>query len=172
VAGEAIDFATPTRIDAGAWQEAFYTMMGADRYASVGERLWSDPAAREQLSEYGHSHFQRAATFTGADYSRGLELRARARIQTLAAFGDAELLVSPTTAIVAPRTTDEIVRPPLIGFTNFCNYVGLPAATVPCGTIDGLPVGLQFIGRPGTDALVLRACRAWERLHPIVRPAL
>lgn len=165
-----VDLSDPAAIRADRWQEPFYAMMGADRYASVGTEAYDDEAARAKLSEYGLSHFARAREVTGVQYSRGLELRARARAEVLEAFGDAALLVSPTTSIVAPRTDEPIVRPPLIGFTNFCNYVGLPAATVPCGLLDGLPVGLQFIGRPGDDALVLRACRAWEREHAVVRP--
>jgi aspartyl-tRNA(Asn)/glutamyl-tRNA(Gln) amidotransferase subunit A len=38
---------------------------------------------------------------------------------------------------------------------------------VPCGRdADGLPVGLQIVGRRGEDALVLRAARAFERAFP------
>jgi aspartyl-tRNA(Asn)/glutamyl-tRNA(Gln) amidotransferase subunit A len=46
------------------------------------------------------------------------------------------------------------------------NISGQPAATVPCGRVDGLPVGLQIIGRRGADALVLRAAAAFEAAHP------
>jgi aspartyl-tRNA(Asn)/glutamyl-tRNA(Gln) amidotransferase subunit A len=51
-------------------------------------------------------------------------------------------------------------------FTYPFNVSGQPAASVPCGMVDGLPVGLQIVGRHGADALVLRAARAFERLHP------
>ena len=44
---------------------------------------------------------------------------------------------------------------------------GQPAATVPAGfTRDGLPVGLQIIGRHLDDALVLRASAAFEQARP------
>jgi Asp-tRNA(Asn)/Glu-tRNA(Gln) amidotransferase A subunit family amidase len=39
-------------------------------------------------------------------------------------------------------------------------------ATVPCGYVDGLPVGLQIVGRRGEDATVLRVARAFERIAP------
>jgi amidase len=39
---------------------------------------------------------------------------------------------------------------------------GHPAVSVPCGTSDGLPVGLMAVGRWGEDGLVLRAARAVE----------
>ena len=42
------------------------------------------------------------------------------------------------------------------------NLAGLPGMSVPCGfTSDGLPIGLQIVGRRFADALVLRASAAW-----------
>ena len=47
------------------------------------------------------------------------------------------------------------------------NLTGQPAATVPCGLAsDGLPVGLQIVGRHRDDALVLRAAAAFEQARP------
>jgi aspartyl-tRNA(Asn)/glutamyl-tRNA(Gln) amidotransferase subunit A len=46
-----------------------------------------------------------------------------------------------------------------------------PAASIPCGFGDnGMPVGLQVVGPRFADALVLRACRAYEQAHPIPMP--
>ena len=50
-------------------------------------------------------------------------------------------------------------------FTYPFNVSGQPAASVPCGTVDGLPVGLQIVGRRGEDSLVLRAAAAFEQAH-------
>lgn len=55
------------------------------------------------------------------------------------------------------------------------NLSGQPAASIPCGfTRDGLPVGLQVVGRRFDEAGVLQACAAFERAHPWAqrRPAL
>jgi len=44
---------------------------------------------------------------------------------------------------------------------------GQPASSVPCGfTKDGLPIGLQIVGRRFDDATVLRASAAFERARP------
>jgi aspartyl-tRNA(Asn)/glutamyl-tRNA(Gln) amidotransferase subunit A len=59
-------------------------------------------------------------------------------------------------------------------FTFPFNLTGQPAATVPCGLVDGLPVGLQIVGRWRDDATVLRAAAAFEAVAPWagVRPAV
>jgi len=52
-------------------------------------------------------------------------------------------------------------------FTFPMNMTGQPAATVPAGfTTDGLPVGLQIIGRHLADQSVLQACAAFEAARP------
>ena len=57
---------------------------------------------------------------------------------------------------------------PLIGWclTYFVNFTGHPAASVPAGLSDGLPVGMQIIGRRNDDVSVLAASAAFERLRP------
>ncbi len=52
-------------------------------------------------------------------------------------------------------------------YTYPFNLTGQPAASVPCGfTRDGLPIGLQIVGRRFDDATVLRAAAAFERARP------
>jgi aspartyl-tRNA(Asn)/glutamyl-tRNA(Gln) amidotransferase subunit A len=56
-------------------------------------------------------------------------------------------------------------------FTYPFNLTQQPAAAVPCGfTPSGLPVSMQIIGAKFADALVLRAARAYEVVHPFVLP--
>jgi len=84
-----------------------------------------------------------------------------------------ELLLAGETLLVTPTTP--IPAPPLAGleplaaarqltrFTAPFNFTGLPAISLPCGfTDEGLPVGLQIVGRPWTEASVLRAAQAYE----------
>ena len=89
-----------------------------------------------------------------------------------------DALVTPT----LPRTSipiDEMViasdLPRYILYTLPANLCGHPALTVPCGfTAAGLPTGLQLIGRPFAEAVLLGLGRAYEqatRWHE-QRPAL
>ena len=98
-------------------------------------------------------------------------------------FEKYDLLLTPTLAVppfeVGSSGPPEIagVRGALdwMAFTYPFNLTGQPAASVPCGwTDDGLPVGLQIIGRRFDDVTVLRAAAAFERALPWVdrRPPL
>jgi aspartyl-tRNA(Asn)/glutamyl-tRNA(Gln) amidotransferase subunit A len=52
-------------------------------------------------------------------------------------------------------------------FSYLFNMTGNPAASVPCGfTDEGLPVGLQIVGRRFADLTVLQAAAAFEEAHP------
>ena len=90
-----------------------------------------------------------------------------------------DLLVTPTLAAlpvdnaddgntVGPRSIEGVDVDPLIGWclTYVVNFSGHPAASVPAGDVDGLPVGMQLIGRRYGDADVLAASATFERLRP------
>lgn len=89
-----------------------------------------------------------------------------------------DLLVTPAVAVPAfdVRPAGQVAMLPesMLGWTPFSypfNLTQQPAATIPCGlTRAGLPIGLQFVGPMFGDAMVLRAARAYEVLHPILRP--
>ena len=89
---------------------------------------------------------------------------------------DYDLLLTPTLA-VPPfplyMQGPEIIEGRMVGsgewlaFTFICNLTGQPAASIPAGfTADGLPVGLQIIGRHLADATVLAASGAFEHARP------
>ncbi len=97
-----------------------------------------------------------------------------------AVFADHDLIVGPTlctlpvhnatdgSVTVGPSEVNGVEVDELIGWcpTYLVNYTGHPAASIPCGMADGLPVGMQLIGRRYADADVLAASAAFERLRP------
>jgi aspartyl-tRNA(Asn)/glutamyl-tRNA(Gln) amidotransferase subunit A len=117
--------------------------------------------------------------FGPMDYGRALAQRFAFWHRTRKFFDEYELLLTPTLPTppfavgrVAPDgfATADGALPPFpewLPFTYPWNLTGQPAATVPCGfTRDGLPVGLQIVGRRFADVTVLRAAAAFERAHP------
>jgi aspartyl-tRNA(Asn)/glutamyl-tRNA(Gln) amidotransferase subunit A len=57
-------------------------------------------------------------------------------------------------------------RPVIVGHARPANFTGLPAISIPCGfTRDGLPIGLQFIGRAFQESSLLRIAYSYERAN-------
>jgi aspartyl-tRNA(Asn)/glutamyl-tRNA(Gln) amidotransferase subunit A len=84
-----------------------------------------------------------------------------------------ELVLAPVTQFDAPALSEVAARTDLRPmFTQWCNLLGFPAASVCCGISSAdLPIGLQVIGKRWGDVDVLRACHAYERARgPVCRP--
>jgi Asp-tRNA(Asn)/Glu-tRNA(Gln) amidotransferase A subunit family amidase len=95
--------------------------------------------------------------------------REAVRVEVEAAFRDARLdvLASPTlprAAIPLAAMSPPRDVPAYVPYTAPWNLTGHPALSVPCGfTPDGLPAGLQLVGRPLDEATILRAGHAYQR---------
>lgn len=109
---------------------------------------------------------------SAVDYLDAQRIRRLVSQAFAAAFRDVDLLVTPSHTHIAPRVDEQMVvydrgepmhRDPA-GIRCLChvNMPGLPALSVPVGLARGLPVGLQVIGPPLAETLVLRAARAVE----------
>lgn len=93
-------------------------------------------------------------------------------------FAKFDVVIGPT----APTTAFKIgaqVDDPLTMYLNDIltipvNLAGIPAISIPCGMVNGLPVGLQIIGKPLDEATILRTAHAYEMHtdHHKQRPVL
>ncbi len=111
---------------------------------------------------------------SGSEYVDGQRMRQRLRRQVDALFDRVDVLLAPACPIVAgPLFEDEIElggerrdrRGALILFTQPFNLTGHPAGVVPCGfSADGMPIGLQIVGRAFDEATVLRVADAFQRI--------
>jgi aspartyl-tRNA(Asn)/glutamyl-tRNA(Gln) amidotransferase subunit A len=132
---------------------------------------------RERPGDYGEQTRGRligGLMYSGTQYVQALNLRQKVlKAFTESVFQKADVLHAPVVPFPVPtiRESDVSTNPGFLEFliefghcNRFANYIGLPAISVPAGfTPDGLPCGMQLIGRPYDEALLLRAARAYER---------
>ncbi|HWP28714.1 MAG TPA: amidase [Chloroflexota bacterium] len=137
---------------------------------------YHEPWLRTRPQDYGPLVLARlrvGATLLATDYVKAQRARSRLVAQALALFERFDALLTPTVPIAAPRQDESVVRWPdgteedirgaTLRYTRPFNLLGFPALSVPCGfTPDGLPIGLQIVGRPFAEATVLRVARAYE----------
>jgi aspartyl-tRNA(Asn)/glutamyl-tRNA(Gln) amidotransferase subunit A len=101
-------------------------------------------------------------------YGRTWDARRRAIRRQQALFTEADVLVTPTTPIPAPSFgavpgEGGVSVLDTVENTAPFNATGAPAVSVPCGEVDGRPVGLQLVGPPGSDGYLLRVAQSVER---------
>jgi Asp-tRNA(Asn)/Glu-tRNA(Gln) amidotransferase A subunit family amidase len=101
----------------------------------------------------------------GYQYIRGRALQRELRDAFDAALADVDVLAAPS----SPRTALELggfvrgeTAPPNWA-THPTNLTGHPSVSVPCGAVDGLPVGLQLIGARGDDGTVIDVAYEYEK---------
>ena len=151
-------------------QDIFHTWRAMTFYVSKKTLL---DTRRDALKPEVIWNIERAADITVDDFARVELARARYLSRTAAFFTEYDLLLSPAT-VVAPYPVEQryVER---IGDHVFSNYVewlsiayaitltGHPAMSVPAGfTENGLPVGLQIVGRARGEADLLSAANLYE----------
>jgi aspartyl-tRNA(Asn)/glutamyl-tRNA(Gln) amidotransferase subunit A len=132
--------------------------------------------AVEIIRGFGYPISNAVAPFADHGYSVGNIKADREAIATQA-FKDIDILLLPTTITTAPTTKEAITNPQALSPENtvFANYYGLPAMSIPCGfDNEGLPFGLQIVGKPWDEAAVLRlghqyqSVTQYHKMHPIM----
>ncbi len=166
--------AKSAKLPEGPFEDAANVIMNVEGSAAFRDLIRSGKVA--QLTDpLGQINGYLNEQISGADYVRALQVREIVQQKMTDLFDNFDILVAASQPIGAtPLETNletELVFPdPLGGIGNLC---GLPALSVPCGfTDEKLPLGLQFVGKAGNDAAVIRAARIfqqhtdWHRKHP------
>jgi aspartyl-tRNA(Asn)/glutamyl-tRNA(Gln) amidotransferase subunit A len=133
------------------------------------------PWLRTRLADYSpdvRARLLAGVLLPATAYPSGVRLRRRYVDGLRRVFERFDLLAAPAMPVVAPRIGEELVRVrgeelpyrlALIPFNSPWSLAGLPVASVPCGFVEGLPVGLALVGRRFDEQTVLCAAHAYQQ---------
>lgn len=127
---------------------------------------------RDQFGPDVWSLLEQGRMIAGHEYVNAQRLRTVFREEMDSVWQKVDVLATPTTPIVAPHVDtervslnrlEETVRAATTRLVRGINCLGEPAISMPCGYADSLlPVGLQLIGPPFTDARLLQLAKTLE----------
>jgi Asp-tRNA(Asn)/Glu-tRNA(Gln) amidotransferase A subunit family amidase len=139
--------------------------------------LGVDPYDAEHRTDYGYGvrlNLALARELNNRDYVRAQQVRTRLSGTFDRLFSTVDAIVTPSTAITAPVIRGDVfpdgesdldMTSAMMRYEFPANLTGHPAVSVPAGyDADGMPVGLQFMGRPWEENLLLRIGDAVERV--------
>jgi aspartyl-tRNA(Asn)/glutamyl-tRNA(Gln) amidotransferase subunit A len=110
-----------------------------------------------------------SAGYYDAYYLKALKVRTMIKADFDRAFEQYDVLLSPTSPTVAFQIGERADDPLAMKLADICtipvNLAGIPAISVPCGFADGLPVGLQIMGRAFEEEKLLQVAYAFEQAN-------
>jgi len=108
-----------------------------------------------------------SAGYYDAYYLKAQKVRTLIRRDFDQAFEKFDAVITPTSPTVPFRIGEKVADPLQMYLSDVCtlpiNIAGVPALSVPAGFADGLPVGMQVIGKPLGEEVLLRIAFAYEQ---------
>ena len=102
-----------------------------------------------------------------AYYLKAQKVRTLIYNDFIKAFENVDVLITPTTPDVAFKIGEKVSDPIQMYlsdvFTVSANMATVPAVSIPCGFKNGLPVGMQIIGKPFDEETILNVAHRYER---------
>jgi amidase len=152
----------------GHYGKGFYDTQFADAFGRARRAQADDYVATLKLTLVVGQYL--ADEYRSHYYAKGQNLARELADTYDEALAEVDVLAMPTTPQTAHELEPELSRVEAIDRalnmlpnTAPFDVTGHPATSVPCGTDDGLPVGLMLVGERFDDATVLRAAEAFER---------
>jgi Asp-tRNA(Asn)/Glu-tRNA(Gln) amidotransferase A subunit family amidase len=160
-------------------QAVMGVLTGANIAAAIDDRLaqLGRDEREDDLDLWMRMIVSQGRAASGADYARaiaGIHAIGRAVAAWMSPF---DVLLSPTVAMLPPAigvldpmtpvqdALGSLAR--LTGFLSIFNATGQPAMSVPLGTsVEGMPIGMQFVGRFGDESTLFRLAGQLERAQP------
>ncbi|MDQ1575047.1 MAG: aspartyl-tRNA(Asn)/glutamyl-tRNA(Gln) amidotransferase subunit [Microbacteriaceae bacterium] len=140
------------------------TMMLADGYSFHKDLVDADPRVIDPAVQ---ERIELGRDVTVSEYRDALDWMSTWSDRVTATFESADLLLVPTTPMVAPRIGEDdreldTVRR-VTQFTFPWSLACVPALQLPCGLASDMPVGMQLVSPRGSDVSLLRVAALYER---------
>ncbi len=158
--------------DSEAIATAYAKLQGREAWET--HRGWLE-AAKPALGPQTRERFAGAAAVTDDEVARWGEWRARFTRRIAAMMTEGAVMALPAAPAIAPYRGEAPealadLRRRILILTGLAGHAGLPQITIPCGTVDGAPVGFSIVGRRNGDEALLDLARRLARLgiapHP------
>jgi aspartyl-tRNA(Asn)/glutamyl-tRNA(Gln) amidotransferase subunit A len=108
-----------------------------------------------------------SAGYYDAYYVKAQKIRTLIREEFEQAFEKYDVLITPTSPTVPFKIGEKVDNPMQMYLSDVCtlpiNIAGVPAITIPAGFADGLPTGMQIIGKPFGEEMIFRVAFAYEQ---------
>jgi aspartyl-tRNA(Asn)/glutamyl-tRNA(Gln) amidotransferase subunit A len=110
--------------------------------------------------------------YSAVDYLKAMRVRSQVQDAFRKVFADLDLLLAPTRFNLPDRSDQPFDETPRkhpdqrgvgSGLVQASNLCGLPALTIPCGFVNGLPIGLQIVGPPFTENRLIAFAREFQK---------
>lgn len=103
-----------------------------------------------------------------AYYQKGLKVRSLISDEFATIFSKYDALLTPTSPTPAFRIGERINDPVAMYNSDLCtlpaNIAGIPALSVPCGFSDGLPIGMQIMGRHSNESILFQIGYTYQQI--------
>jgi aspartyl-tRNA(Asn)/glutamyl-tRNA(Gln) amidotransferase subunit A len=119
-----------------------------------------------------------SAGYYEAYYLKAQQVRTLVRRDFERVFDEVDALITPTSPTVAFRLGERVTDPLQMYLSDVytvpINIAGICGASVPCGFSRGLPIGMQIVGGPLCESVILRVAHAYQLAtdYHLVRPPL
>ncbi|KAJ0450128.1 putative fatty acid amide hydrolase [Helianthus annuus] len=158
--------------DIEAMRLAHYVTIGSECSASLSRHM--DKHNKSESGSDVRAAFSVYGAFNSGDYLNAQRIRNRQMKIHEKIFSMADVIVTPTVGVTAYEIKDDVQETGELDYINGAalirysiagNFLGLPAVTVPVGYDKlGLPIGIQFIGKPWSEAMLIHIAYAMEAL--------
>ena len=140
--------------------------------ASVFEQLIRSGRVDQLADQSQIDGLKASLTYSALDYLKAMRVRSQIRSAFRDLFASVDLLVAPTRFSLPDRADQPFEETPPkrpdqkgvgAGLVQASNLCGLPALSVPCGFVNGLPIGLQIVGAPFSENRVIAFGREFQK---------